>query len=154
MKRLWAVAACVLVGCGTQAPPLLAPDRIESFCPGSPPAGAEITAILSSVADRIEPSTAYPGDAAVRLDVKQNGGVVGHWASQPLYMPATAHELGVPGTYIDVTDVAIDNLLAGTESRLIYVTVTTPGGPKGIVLRAYDMTNVCAGSPLNQASPS
>jgi hypothetical protein len=152
VKRLWAVAACVLVGCGTQAPPLLAPDRIESFCPGSPPAGAEITAILSSVADRIEPSTPYPGDAAVRLDVRQNGGAVGHWASQALYMPATAHELGIAGSYIDVADVTIDNLLAGSESRLIYVTVTTPNGPKGIVLRAYDTTDVCGGAPIAQPS--
>jgi hypothetical protein len=151
VKRLWALAACVLVGCGAPARPLVAPDRIESYCPAGKPSGAEITSILSSVSDRIEPSTPYPGDAAVQLDVKQNGGAIGLWASQPLYMPATAKELGIPGNFIDVTDVAIDNLLAGTESRLIYVTVATPDGPKGLVLRAYDTSNVCvAGTQLNQ----
>jgi hypothetical protein len=141
----------LLVGCGAQAQPLVAPDRLESFCAAGKPTGAEVAAILSSVSDRIEPSTSYPGDAAVLSDVKQNGGVIGEWTSQPLYMPATASALGVAGNFIDVTSVAIDNLLAGTESRLIYVTVTTPQGPKGIVLRAYDISDVCvAGSLLTQ----
>ncbi len=144
VKGLWAALACLLAGCAAQPPPLQPPERIESFCPGSQPDGAQITAILSSVADRIEPSTPYPGDPAVRFDVKQNGGVIGHWTSQPLYMPGTARALGVSGEYIDVTQVAIDNLLAGTQTRLVYATVTTPGGPKGVVLRAYDTTNVCA----------
>jgi hypothetical protein len=77
--------------------------------------------------------------------------VIGVWTSQPLYMPATAAALGVSGNFIDVTNVAIDNLLAGTESRLIYVTVATPQGPKGIVLRAYDISDVCvAGAQLTQ----
>jgi hypothetical protein len=58
-------------------------------------------------------------------------------------MPSTAQVLGVSGNYIDVTDVVIDNQLSGTESRLIYVTVATPTGPKDIVLRAYDTQNVC-----------
>jgi hypothetical protein len=155
VKRLLALAICLLAGCGSQPPPLVAPDRIESFCGGSTPSGAQITAILSSVSDRIESSTAYPGDAEVLADVKDNGGAIGTWASQPLYMPATAQALGIAGSYIDVTSVAIDNLLAGTESRLIYVTVSTPNGSKGLVLRAYDISNICVvGTQLNSPPPN
>jgi hypothetical protein len=80
--------------------------------------------------------------------VQQNSGVIGHWKSQPLYMPATAAALGVAGNYIDVTDVVIDNQLAGQESRLIYVTVTTAQGSKNIVLRARDIANVCVEGEL------
>ena len=58
---------------------------------------------------------AYPGDATLRLDVKQNSGVIAHWKSQPLYMPFTAAALGVAGNYIDVTDVVIDNQLSGNR---------------------------------------
>lgn len=145
MKRFWAVAVCVLAGCSS-APRLQPPDRLESFCERKPPAST-VTSILSSVSDRIETSTAYPGDAMLRVDVKQNGGIIAHWTGQPLYMPATAKALGVPGNYIDVTDVVIDDQLAGTQSRLLYVTVSTPPGIKTIVLRAFDTQNVCVEEP-------
>jgi hypothetical protein len=143
MKRLWAVAAALLVGCGSRAPQLVAPDSVESFCAEKEPRGTAIASILASVSDKIEQSVPYPGDATLRIDVKQNSGIIGHWKSQPLYMPMTAQALGVAGNYIDVTDIVIDNQLAGTESRLIYVTVATPQGPKNLVLRAYDVANVC-----------
>ena len=145
MKRLVAVAALLLAGCSVKPPPLLPPDRVESFCGDVRPDAAEITAILSSVSDRIEAGNPYPGDAAVRFDVTHNGGAFAHWTGgQQLYMPYTAQDLGVAGNYLDVTDVALDNQLAGTESRLLYATVETPGGAKQIVLRAYDVTNICA----------
>ena len=143
MNRTWAVAACLLAGCASQAPLLQPPDRVESFCSEKEPRGTAIASVLGSVSDRIETSVAYPGDTILRTDVKQNSGVIGHWKSQPLYMPATAKVLGVSGNYIDVTGVVIDNQLSGTESRLIYVTVATPKGPKKLVLRAYDTQNVC-----------
>jgi hypothetical protein len=124
------------------------PDRIESFCAVRAPDGATVVSIVSSVSDRIESSTAYPGEAALRQDVTLNEGIIGHWKSQPLYMPSTARALGVGGNDIDVTDVVIDNQLAGTESRLIYVTVSTPQGPKNVVLRAYDTQPICvSGAP-------
>jgi hypothetical protein len=133
----------MLVGCGTKAPPLLPPDSVESFCTDKEPRGTAIASILGSVSDRIETSVAYPGTATLHTDVKQNSGIIGHWKSQPLYMPATAKAIGVSGNYIDVTDIVIDNQLSGNESRLIYVTVATPAGPKNLVLRAYDVANVC-----------
>ncbi|HEY5341172.1 MAG TPA: hypothetical protein VIK27_09120 [Candidatus Aquilonibacter sp.] len=149
MKRLLAVMACLLAGCAS-APPLRPPDRVESFCSAETPAGSAVTSILSSVSDRIETSVAYPGAAILRTDVKQNGGVIGHWKSQPLYMPAAARALALAGNYIDVTDVVIDNQLSGNESRLIYVTLATPRGPEHVILRAYDTRNACgAGPPLN-----
>jgi hypothetical protein len=143
MKRTLAVAAFLLAGCSSSAPPLNPPDRTESFCSEKEPRGTAIASILSSVSDRIETSVAYPEDATLRTNVKVNGGIIGHWKSQPLYMPSTAQALGVSGIYIDVTDVVIDNQLSGNESRLIYVTVNTPQGPKKLVLRAYDTQNVC-----------
>jgi hypothetical protein len=143
MKRLFAITACVLAGCSSSPPPLVAPDRVESFCSEKEPRGTAIASILSSVSDRIETSVAYPGEAVLRTVVKQNTGIIGHWKSQPLYMPGTAQALGVSGNYIDVTDVVIDNELSGSESRLIYLTVTTPHGPNNVGLRAYDVQNVC-----------
>jgi hypothetical protein len=143
MKRIVALAACLLAGCSSSAPRLVPPDSTESFCSDKEPRGTAIASILGSVSDRIETSVAYPGDAILRTDVKQNSGIIGHWKSQPLYMPATAQAIGVSGNYIDVTQVVIDNQLSGAESRLIYVTVSTPAGPKNLVLRAYDTQNVC-----------
>jgi hypothetical protein len=142
MKRLLVVAAFLLAAC-SKAPLLQPPDSVESFCSEKEPRGTAIASILGSVSDRIETSVSYPGDAVLRTDVKQNSGIIGHWKSQPLYMPATAQALGVSGNYIDVTDVVIDNQLSGSESRLIYVTVATTQGPKNLVLRAYDTQNVC-----------
>lgn len=143
MKRLVALAAFLLVACGSKPPPLVSPDKIESYCAEKEPRGTAIASVLSSVSDRIETSVAYPGADTLLTDVKTNGGVIGHWKSQPLYMPATAKALGVSGNYIDVTDIVIDNQLSGNESRLIYVTVNTPAGPKPLILRAYDTQNVC-----------
>lgn len=144
MKRFVALAALLLAGCISKPPPLLPPDRVESFCGEIRPDAAEIAAILSSVSDRIEPSRAYPGDAAVRFNLTHNGGAIGHWTGQQLYMPGTAAVFGVAGNYVTITSVAIDNQLAGTESRLIYAMVDTPEGSKGVVLRAYDTSNVCS----------
>jgi len=145
MKRLVAAAAAclVLAACAKNPPPLLIPDRIESYCSDKEPRGTAIDSIISSVSDRIETSTPYPGDAALKMDVKTNGGIIAHWNSQPLYMPFTAKTLGVSGDYLDVRDVVIDNQIAGVESRLIYVTVQTPAGLKQLVLRAVDVANVC-----------
>jgi hypothetical protein len=142
MRRIVALAALVLAACSS-APLLVAPDRVDSFCAEKEPRGTAVASVLGSVADRIETSEVWPGDAMLHTDVKQNGGVIGHWKSQPLYMPFTAKALGVPGNYIDVTDVVIDNQLSGNESRLIYVTISTPQGPKNIILRAFDTQNVC-----------
>jgi hypothetical protein len=136
------LAALLAAGCSS-APLLLAPDRVESFCAEKEPRGTAVASVLGSVADRVETRVAWPGDAILRTDVKQNGGVIGHWKSQPLYMPFTAKALGVAGNYIDVTDVVIDNQLSGNESRLIYVTIAGPQGPKNIILRAFDTQNVC-----------
>ena len=142
-------AALVLAACGPRAPQLLPPDRVDSFCSEKEPRGTAIASILSSVADR--PLTnPYPGDAAVRSDVKKYGGVIGHWAAQPLYLPATAAMLGVSGQYVDVTQVAVDNQLEDADSRIVYVSVAAPRGPTHLVLRAYDVQNVCVeGTRLN-----
>jgi len=138
-----AVAAGLLVGC-TSPPALQPPDHLESFCGGRPAPPETILSIVTSVADRIETTIAAPSAAVLRVDVAQNGGAIGHWtAPQPLYMPGTAHALGLSGNYIDVTDVVIDNQLAGSQSRLLYVTVATASGPKPLVLRAFDTQNVC-----------
>ena len=129
MKRLVLLGMLVLAGCVKNVPALVPPDRVESFCDEKEPRGTAIASVLSSVGDRIEP-TEYPGDKVLHTDVKTNGGVIGHWKTQPLYMPKTARALNIDGDYIDVTDIFIDNQLAGAESRLIYVTVKTPNGPK------------------------
>jgi hypothetical protein len=142
MRQIVVLAALVLAGCSS-GPLLLAPDRVESFCAEKEPRGTAVASVLGSAADRIETSVAWPGDAMLRADVKQNGGVIGHWKSQPLDLPSTAKALGVSGNYIDVTDVVIDNRLSAKESRLIYVTVATPHGPKNVILRAFDTQNVC-----------
>ena len=143
MKRLFLAVALVLAGCASSRPQMTLPDRTDSFCSDKEPRGSAIDSILSSVGDRIETGVAFPSAAELRTDVKQNSGIIAHWKSQPLYMPATAQALGVSGDYIDVTDVVIDNQLSGAQSRLIYVTVSTPTGPKNIVLRAYDVQNAC-----------
>lgn len=144
MNRLVAVAAVVfLAACSRSTPQLLPPDSVDSFCSEKEPRGTAIASILASTGDRFENSVSWPGDAMLKTDVKTNTGVIGHWKSQPLYLPRIAKTLGSPDNYINVTDVVIDNQLSGLESRLIYVTVATPAGPKNLVLRAYDIQNVC-----------
>ncbi len=128
--------------CAPPAPKLVVPDSIESFCPGPPPKGGAIVSILSSVADAITPID-VPRDDALRSHVSEAGGVIAHWKTEPLYMPGTAKAIGVSGDYIDVSEVDIANDLADSESRIIYVTVATPAGPKRLGLRAYDIRNVC-----------
>jgi predicted small lipoprotein YifL len=145
MKRLLpALAVCVLAACGPKAPPLELPDSVQSYCSDKEPRGTAIDSILASVADKIETGVPFPGMTTLRKDVQQNSGVIGHWTAQPLFLPKSAKALGVSGDYLDVTGVVIDNPpLVGQESRLIYVTVASPSGPKNLVFRAYDVANVC-----------
>lgn len=142
MKRILVLALGMLAACGSRAPQLVPPERVESFCSEKEPRGTAIASILSSVADQ-NMNVGFPGEAVLRQSIKTHGGVIGHWKSQPLYMPGMAAALGVSGNYVDVTDVYIDNQLEAADSRLIYVSVAVPGGTKNLVLRAYDTQNVC-----------
>lgn len=152
MKAAPAVALIlVLAGCAAHAPRLVAPDSIESFCPGPPPRGSAIVGVLSSVADSIEPVD-VPSDDAIRAHLRETGGAIGHWKSQLLYMSGTARALGVSGDYIDVSEVAIANDALGGDSRIIFVTAATPQGPKRLALRAYEMRNVCSAAPASPES--
>lgn len=139
------LAALVLLAaaaCGSSSPKLVAPDSIESFCPGKPPNGSAIVSILSSVADSLEPVD-VPGEDAIRSHLREAGGAIGHWKSEPLYMSGTARALGVSGDYIDVSEVAIANDARGGDSRIIYAVVATPQGSKRVAFRAYDTRDVC-----------
>jgi hypothetical protein len=152
VKAAAAVAlTLVLAGCAPRAPRLVAPDSIESFCPGAPPRGSAIVGVLSSVADPIEPVD-VPSDDAIRTHLRETSGAIGHWKTQPLYMSGTARALGVSGDYIDVSEVAIANDSRGGDSRIIFVTVATPQGPKRLALRAYEMRNVCSAASASPAS--
>ena len=143
MKRLVAVTALLLAACGTKPPLLLPPDRVDSFCSEKEPRGTAIASILGSAADKMVADIPYPGDAMLHTDVKRNTGIIGHWDAQKVYLPHVAAAIGVSGDYLDIKDIVIDNQISGTDSRLIYVTVATPAGPKQLVLRAYDIQNVC-----------
>lgn len=143
MKRvLLTTALIVLAGCQPKAPLLQLPDRIDSFCTEKEPRGSAIESILSSVDGRLQ-RVPLPTDAALRASLKKGTGVIGYWKSQPLYLPAATKALGLPGDYLDVTSVAINNVLDGADSRLVYVTIATAQGPKRLVLRAYDTQNAC-----------
>jgi len=145
------VLLAALAACGSPTPRLTVPDSIESFCPGPPPRGAAIVSILSSVADAITPID-VPHEDALRSHVSEAGGAIAHWKTEQLYMPGTAKALGVSGDYIDVSEVAIANDLADSESRIIYVTVASPAGPKRLALRAYDIRNVCTATAATPES--
>jgi hypothetical protein len=142
MKRMLVLALGLVAACGSRAPQLVPPERVESFCSEKEPRGTAIASILSSVADQ-KLNVSYPGDAVLRQSIKQHGGVIGHWKSQPLYLPGMAAALGVSGNYVDVTDVYIDNQLEAADSRLIYVAINVAGATQNMILRAYDTQNVC-----------
>lgn len=142
IRAALAVAALVLAGCSSAPPKLVPPDSVESFCSGTTAKAASVTSIISSVADAIQPVDVPPA-AELQKMVRDETGVVGHWKAQPLYMPGTSRALGVSGDYIEITDTVIPNVLSGTDSRTIYVSVTTPAGAKWVALRAYDLQNVC-----------
>jgi len=148
MKRALLLALALAAGCGTHAPKLVAPDSVESFCHGPTPRGAAIVSILSSVADAIQPID-VPSDAALRKQATDDGGAIAYWKTEPLYMPGTARALGVSGDYIDVSEVAIINNLANPDTRIIYVTVASPKGPKRLALLAYDTRNICSNAPTD-----
>ena len=138
----FALAGLLLAGCSSAPPKLVPPDSVESFCSGTTATAASVASILSSVADAIQPVD-VPNAAELMRTLRDQTGVAGHWKSQLLYMPGTARALGVGGDYIAITDAVIPNVLSGSDSRTIYVTVTTPAEPKRVALRAYDLQNVC-----------
>lgn len=146
MKRALLLALVLAAGCGSRSPRMVPPDSIESFCHGPTPRGAAIVSVLSSVADAIQPVD-VPSDSALRKAATDDGGAIAHWKAEPLYMPGTAHALGVGGDYIDVSDVVIINDLTNPDARIIYATVASPQGPKRLPLLAYDTRNVCSNAP-------
>ena len=138
-------ALLAAVACGTKGAKLVAPDTLEAYCAPHRARAAAVVSILSSVADRIQPID-VPSDAVLLKALKDDGGVIGRWKTQPLYMPGTARALGVGSDYIDVREVTIPNGTRGSDSRIIYIRVQTPNGPKRLALQAYDTENPCASS--------
>jgi len=149
VKRALVLTVLLAAGCTSRSPQLVVPDSVESFCPGKPPHGPAIVSILSSVSDAIQPID-VPAEDVLRKHVADAGGAIAHWKTEPLYMPGTARALGVNDNYIDVSEAVITNDLTDPDSRIIYVTVASPQGPKRVALRAYDTRNVCTA----QGTPS
>jgi hypothetical protein len=149
MKRLALIALCLLASCGGTRQPLQAPDRTESFCPDKlVPRGTAVASIVGSASDHVV-DRPFPPEAALRAGVKKNTGVIAHWDDQELLAPQTAKALGVEGEYLKLTTAFIDNQNETDQSRLIYIVVATPSGPRDLILRAYDVQNVCVeGTPL------
>jgi hypothetical protein len=149
MKRLVPVLFCLLASCGASSAALQPPDRTDSFCTDKlVPRGTANASIVGSAADHVVDQP-FPSPAALRADVKKTAGVIAYWNDQPLLAPETAKAFGVSGDYVRMTTAYIDNQNETDQSRLIYVIVATPSGPRDLVLRAYDVQNVCVeGTPL------
>jgi hypothetical protein len=142
------VAAGVLIavavgGCASRAPKLSPPEQIQAFCAaGKVVRGKTIVSILSSVADKIAPVD-VPDEAALRKHLADQGGAIGRWSSQPLYMPATSRALAVGGDYLDVRDVVVADEAPDADSRIVYVTVKLSSSTKRLALQAFDTQSAC-----------
>jgi hypothetical protein len=137
----------VLSACGSSAPRLQLPYRTEANCESRSVKQTAIESIVASTDDTVREGR-YPGDAALRKTIKQDGGVFAYWRDQPLRAPDTAKALGVSGDPM-LTRAVITNQTFSDEKhpdehyRRVWLTFATPSGGKTVLERAYDVQNVC-----------
>jgi hypothetical protein len=119
------------------------PLRVEADCESRAVRQTAIDSIVSSTDDKIVPGV-YPGNAAMRKQIRAGGGAIAYWPSQPLKLPRTAKALGVQGDYVDLVRAAMTNTVdPKTQSRAVWLTFKTPSGEKTVLERAFDTQNVC-----------
>jgi hypothetical protein len=141
------VLLAVSAACAPSVPRLHLPIRTEASCESKSVKQTAIESIVASTDDTVRPGR-YPGDAALRNAIKNGGGVIAYWESQPLRAPDTAKALGLSGD-LDLKRAVITNQVLGSEQdrvgqyRLVWLTFGTPKGDATVLERAYDVQNVC-----------
>jgi hypothetical protein len=136
------LALLVLAGCTSSAPRIHLPSRTEANCESRNVKKTAIDAIVASTDDTVR-AVRYPGDAALRADVKRNGGVFAYWTDQPFRAPDTAKALGVSGDLSLARAVISNQLQPGLQYRPVWLTFASPKGDVTVLERAYDVQNVC-----------
>ncbi len=144
-SRFLPLALLALAACASPAPRLHIPIRTEANCESKSVKQTAIDSIVASVDDTVRAGR-YPGDAALRKQIKAGGGVFAYWKDQPFRAADTAKALGVSGD-LDLKRAVITNGVFDLETnrpyRPVWLTFATPAGDATVLERAYDVQNVC-----------
>jgi hypothetical protein len=132
----------VLAACAPPSPHLQLPIKTEANCENRAVKQTAIDSIVASTDDTVRPGT-YPGDAALRTQIKNGGGVFAYWKDQPFPSPGTAKALGVSGDLTLERAVIINQVDKATNTRPVWLTFATPKGAVTVLERAYDTQDVC-----------
>ncbi|MGD1066081.1 MAG: hypothetical protein ABR975_04635 [Vulcanimicrobiaceae bacterium] len=130
-----------LAACSPNVPRLQMPLTVHADCENRAVKQTAIESIVASTDDEVR-GQPYPGDPVLSKTIHAVGGAFAYWPSQQLHMPNTAKALGLDGDYVTMTRVVVTNQVEN-GSRPIWLTITTPHGPKIVLERAYDIQNVC-----------
>jgi len=142
VKALLPLVLIVAAGCAASSPRFQLPIKTEANCENRAVKQTAIDSIVASTDDTIRPGT-YPGDAALRKQIKNGGGVFAYWNDQPFPSPMTAKALGVSGNLTLVRAVVINQVDKTTNTRPVWLTFATPKGNVTVLERAYDIQDVC-----------
>jgi hypothetical protein len=142
VKAFLAIVLIVLAACAPASPHLQLPIKTEANCENRAVKQTAIESIVASTDDTVRPGT-YPGDAALRMQIKNGGGVFAYWKDQPFPSPATAKALGVAGDLMLERAVIINQVDKATNTRPVWLTFATPKGKVTVLERAYDTQDVC-----------
>ena len=146
-SRLLSLVLFALAACAAPAPRLHLPSLTEANCESKSVKQTAIDSIVASVDDTVRDGR-YPGDAALRKQIKSGGGVFAYWKDQPFRAPDTAKSLGVQGE-LELKRAVITNEVQGSDKdrvghyRPVWLTFATPKGDATVLERAYDIQNVC-----------
>ena len=145
LSRLVPLALLVLTACASSEPRLHLPIRTEANCESKSVKQTAIDSIVASVDDTVRAGR-YPGDASVRVKIKNGGGVIAYWKDQPFHAADTAQALGVTGD-LQLLRAVITNDVDQSDPkkpyRPVWLTFATPKGDATVLERAYDVQNVC-----------
>ena len=145
LSRLLPLVLLALAACASSAPRLHLPIRTDANCESKSVKQTAIDSIVASVDDTVREGV-YPGDAALRKQIKAGGGVFAYWMDQPFRAADTAKALGATGD-LELKRAVITNDVDRSEPdkpyRRVWLTFATPKGDATVLERAYDVQNVC-----------
>jgi len=142
VKAFFPLVLIAVAGCAPNSPHLHLPIKTEANCENRAVKQTAIEAIVASTDDTVRAGT-YPGDAALRKQIKNGGGVFAYWQDQTFPSPATAKALGVSGDLSLERAVIINQIDKATNTRPVWLTFATPKGDVTVLERAYDTQDVC-----------
>jgi len=134
-------ASLTIASCSPHVPGIADPYKVDAHCSPRQARITGIRSVLTSTDDKRDDGS--PSLAEIEGEVRSGDGAIAYWHGQPLAIPKVARGLGASDGYAHVDALAIPPATNRALYRHVYMLVDDRGTKRWIVMRAFDVQDVC-----------